>query len=135
MFGPLLHITLIMQLFKIFDNIWKIIHTDISNGTPCLFVFLWPHIGLDTQRGNQQLSWSSQIIFCIWICDYRLSQTTKFQLYEQGDAFLTILNPSVFPNIFTTTNFHVHRCELTKCELFLPERLLSGATTTNRQWC
>ena len=30
--------------------------TDISDGIPCLFVFLWTFFGLETQRGNQPLS-------------------------------------------------------------------------------
>ena len=57
MFAPLPHITRIMQIFKILDNLWKILHTDISNGIPCPFVFLWPYKGLEIQRGNQPLSW------------------------------------------------------------------------------
>ena len=39
MFGPLPHITCIMQKFKLLDNIWKILLTDISNGIPCIFFF------------------------------------------------------------------------------------------------
>ena len=77
----------------------------------------------------------NQIIFWLWICDSHIVQTNKFQQYFQGDVLLTILNLSVFPNIVTTTIFHVHRCELTKCELSPPERLLIGATMINRWRC
>ena len=134
MFGPLPHITRTRKLFKLLDNLWKILHTDISNGIPCLF-FLWHFNVLDTQRGNQPLSRTSLIIFWLWRCDFCLFQTTKFQRYVQGDVLLDILNVPVFPNITTTPLFHVHRCEVTKCEIFLPEHPPSGATMINRQWC
>ena len=41
----------------------------------------------------------------------------------------------MFPNIATTTMFRVHSCELTKCELFLPEHLMSGPTMVNIRLC
>ena len=135
MFGPLPHITLIKQIFKLLDNLWKILHTDISNCIPFLFLFLWPCNGLDTQRGIQPLSWYSLIIFWLWRCDFHLFHATKFQRDVQGDVLITILNLRVFPNIATTTIFHVYRCELAQCENFLPERLPSGATTINRRCC
>ena len=108
---------------------------DISYGIPCLFALLWPYFGLDTQRGNQLLPWSFQIIFWLWRCDSHLVQTVNFQRYVQCDILATTLDLSVFPNIATTTIFHVHICELTKCELFLPEHLLSRSTMINRRWC
>ena len=135
MFGTLLHITLIRQIFELLDNIWKILHTDISNGITWLFLFLWPCMGFDTQRGNKPLSWYSQIIFWIWRCDSHLVHTNKLQQYVQGDVLLTIINLSVFPNIATTTIFHVHRCDITKCELFPLECLPIGVTMINRRWC
>ena len=141
MFGPPPLITFIRQFLNPPDNLWKVFHADISYGIPRLFAFLWPCFGLDTQRGNQTLSWSYLIMFWLWICDYNLVQTTKLQKYVQCYVLITILDIYVFTNITTTTNFHVHSCELTKCELlltceiFLPERLLSGATMINRQWC
>ena len=51
---------------------------------------------------------------------------------------VTNLDLFVFPNIALTTVSHVHRLKkisLLTCELFLPERLLSGATMINRRWC
>ena len=135
MFGPLPHITLIIQLFKILDNILNILHTDIINGISYLFVFLWTYIGLETQRGNQPLSWSSLIIFWIWRCDFHLVQNTKFQRDFQSGELITILNLYVFTSIATNTISLVHGFELTYCEFFLPERLLSGANMINRHWC
>ena len=37
MFGPLPQITRFKQLVKLLDNLWKILHTDISNDTPWFF--------------------------------------------------------------------------------------------------
>ena len=109
-----------MEIFKILDNLWKTLHTDISNGVPWLLVFIWPYNGLETHRGNQTLYWSSQIIFWLWRCDFNIFHTTKFKQYVQGEVLLTVLILTVFPNIATTKSFHVHRCEITKCELFIP---------------
>ena len=98
------------------------------------FLFMWTCFGLDTQRINEPLSWSSLIISWLWRYDFHLVQTVKFQRDVQCDILVTNLDLSVFPNIFTTTKFHVHNWELTKCEiyltceLFLPECLSSGAT-------
>ena len=130
MFLPLCHITLIRQLPRLLNNLRNILQTEISAGISWLFVFLWPFNGLETQRGNQPLSWSSLKILCFWWCDFYLVHNTKIQRDFQGDVLLTILDISVFPNIATTTIFHVHQCEL-----FLPERLLSWGTMINRRWC
>ena len=108
MFGPLLHITLIMQP-KFLYNIWKIFHNDISNVIYCLFGFLWPSNGIETQIGNQPLSWSSQITFWLWRCDIHLVHNTKFQRDFQGDVLLAILGLPVFSNI-KTTNFLMFIC-------------------------
>ena len=54
---------------------------------------------------------------------------------------VTALDLSVFSNITTTTIFHAHSCELTKCELFLtcelflPERLPIVTIMINILWC
>ena len=129
-FGPFLHITLIRQLLKLLNNLGNILQADISNGMPCLFLFLWPSNGIETHRGNQPLYWAPQISFWFWRCDFNLVQTSKIQRNVQGDLILTILDPPVFPNILNTTIFHIHWCEL-----YLSERLPSGATMINRQWC
>ena len=128
MFGNLLLITFIRQFFKLLNNIWKVLLPDISDGTPFLFVFVWPYFGLETNRGDQTLSWSFQFFFWIWICHFHLVQTVKFQWYFQGDILVTNLDLPVFPNITTTTNFHVHIQEqlFLTCQFFLQERLPSG---------
>ena len=51
---------------------------------------------------------------------------------------LTIFDLFMFPNIALITVSHVHRHKqilLLTCELFLSERLPSGATMINRRWC
>ena len=141
MFGPYTIINFIRQFIKIPDNIWKILHTDISDGIPLLFVFLWTCFGLDTRRCNQPLYWSYQIIFLLWICDSHIVQTAKLQRYVQNDVVITTLDLFVFTNISTTTIFHFNSCEINKSENFLTYELLlsellpSGATMINRRWC
>ena len=49
---------------------------------------------------------------------------------------ITIIDLPMLPNIAQTTVSHVHRLKqilLLTCELFLPERLPSGATMINRR--
>ena len=129
-FGPLTHRTLMRQILKLLNNIRNILKSNISNAKLCLLKFLWPSNGLETQRGNQPLDWYSKIIFWFWRYYFHLVKTTKFQRDVQGDVLLTIIDLPLFPKIVMSTSFHVHRCEK-----FLPERLLSGATMINRQWC
>ena len=129
MFGPIPQITLIMQNLKLLNDLRNILQADISNGIPCIFVFIWPSNGLETQRGNQPLYWSSQIIFWFWRLYFNLVQANKIWRDVQGDVLLNILDIHVFLNIDTTTIFHVHRCEHS-----LPGRLPSGSTMINR-WC
>ena len=130
MFGTIMHINLIRQLLKFLNELLNILHNDIRNGITCLFVFLWPYNGIETQRGNQPLSWSTTILFWIWICDFHILQTNKIQRYVHGDVLLTIFDIPVFTNIATTAIFHVHQCEI-----FLSKCLPSGATMINRRWC
>ena len=137
MFRPLPLITFIRQFFKLPNNILKVILTDISDGTPFLFVSVWPYFVLETKRGNQTFSWSLQFFFLLWICDFHLFHIVKFQWYFKGDILVTDLDLSVFPNIATTTNFHFHSREqvFLTCELSLSEHLQSGAAIPNRQRC
>ena len=125
MFGPPPLITFINQFLKIPDNIWKVLHTDISNGITCFLVFIWPCFGLESHRDNQTLSWSYCIIFWIWWYGSHSVQTDKLQQDLQGDVLITTLDLYVFPNITTPINFHVHSCELTKCELSSPVKFYS----------
>ena len=143
MFGCLFQMRYLNKIFKLFDFVGKVLHTDISDGIPCLFVFLRPCFGLETQGGNQPLSWSLQFYFWIWRCGFHLVQIIKFLwdfqnlVHVQGDTLITILELSMFPNIALTTVSHVHRFKqilLLTCELFLPERLPSGSTMINRRW-
>ena len=39
MFGDPFHIRYLDNVFKLFDFVGKVIHADISDGIPCLFVF------------------------------------------------------------------------------------------------
>ena len=125
------------QFFKLFDFIGKVLHADISDGIPCLFVFFRPCFGLERQSGYQPLSWSPQLYFWLWRCGFHLVQTVKLLWYIQGDTLVTTLDLLVLPNFLTTTVFHVRRQKqiLLTCEIFLSERLPSGVTMINRQWC
>ena len=106
--------------FNILDNLWNILHTDISNDIPFLVMFLWPYNGRETQRDNQPLSWSSKIIFWLWRYYFHLVQTKKFQRDVQGDVLLTMPNLLLFPNIVIPTIFHVRICELHQVCTFPP---------------
>ena len=66
-----------------------------------------------------------------------LLATPDLLVFLEGEVLFTTPNFLVFPNIATTTIFHVHCQEHTflTCELFLLERLPSGATMINRWWC
>ena len=83
------------------------------------------------------------ILLWLWRCGFHLVQIVKLLWDIQniinilGDTLVTTLDLFVFPNIALTTVFHVHRLKqiLLTCELFLPERLPSGATMINRRWC
>ena len=123
--------------FKLFYNVVKVLHADISDGIPFLFVFFWPCFGLESQTGYQPLSWYPQFSFWLWRCGFHLVHTVKLLWDIQGDTLVTTLDILVFPNFVKTTIFHVHRLKqiLLTCELFLPERLSSRATMINKRWC
>ena len=101
------------------------------------FFIFRPCFGIESQSGYQPLSWSPQFPFWLWRCGFHLVQTVKILLDIQGDNLVTTLYLLVFPNFATTTFFHVHRQKqiLLTYEIFLPERLPSGATMINRRWC
>ena len=130
MFGPLTHITLIRHILKLLNNLRNILNTDFSNDKPCLFNIFWPSNGIETQRGNQPLTWSSQIIFWFSRCDFHIVQINKLQRYFEDDVLITVLDIPVFPNITTTIIFHAHLRVIS-----LPEHLSSIATTINRRLC
>ena len=99
------------NFFKLFDFVGKVLHTDISNSIPCLFVFFRPCFGLDSQSGYQPLSWSLLFYFWIWRCGFHLVQIVKI-LWDiqnliniQGDTLVTTFDLRVFPNLATTTVF------------------------------
>ena len=107
------------------------------------FCIFRPCFGLEIQSGYQPLSWSLLLYFWLWRCGFHLVQIVNL-LWDiqnliniQGDTLVTNLDLLVFPNFVTTTVFHVHRLKniLLACELFLSERLPSGATMINRRWC
>ena len=131
------------KIFKLFDFVGKVLHTDIYDGIPCLFIFCRPCLGLESKSGYQPLSWSLHFYFWLWRCGFHLVHIVKFLwdfqnlVHVQSDTLITILDLSMFPNIELTTVSYVHRHKQTlilTCELLLPERLPSGATMINRQW-
>ena len=78
MFGPLLLIRYFINFLKLLDNLRKVLLTEISDSITWHFLFLWPYFGLETQRGNQPLSWSFQFSFWLWRCDFILSRLSNF---------------------------------------------------------
>ena len=99
------------QFFKLFDFVGTVLHAEISDGIPWLFVFFRPCFGLDIQSGYQPLSWSIQFYFWLWRCGLHLVQIVKL-LWDiqnliniQGDTLVTNLDLLVFPNFVTTTFF------------------------------
>ena len=85
----------------------------------------------------------SKFYFWFWRYGFHLVQIVKL-LWDiqnliniQSNTLVTTLDLFVFPNIALTTVFLVHRFKqiLLTYELFLPERLPSGATMINRRWC
>ena len=63
MFGDPFHIRYLDNLFKLFDNVGKVLHAEISDGISCLFLFLRPCFGLECQSSYQPLSWSPNFPF------------------------------------------------------------------------
>ena len=49
MFGCLFQIRHLNKIFKLLDFVGKVLHTDISYGIPCLFIFCRPCFGLQSQ--------------------------------------------------------------------------------------
>ena len=99
------------QFFKLFDFVGKVLHADISDGIPFLFVFFWPCFGLESQSGYQPLSWSPQFSFWLWRCGFHIVQTVKLLWDIQGEylslplislCFITLWRPQFF--MFTDWN-------------------------------
>ena len=137
MFGHLFLIRWFPNYLKLFDNLWKVLLNDISDGIPYSFVFWWPYFSLEIHNGYQPLSWSFQFSFWLWRCGFHLVQTVKLPWDVQVDDLVTILDLPVFPNFALTTILQVHRKKkiFLTCELFFPEHLPSGSTMINRRWC
>ena len=123
MFGCLFQMRYLKFFFKLLDFVGKVLHTDISDGIPCLFIFCQPCFGLESQSGYQPLSWSLHFYFWLGRCGLHLVQIVKFLwdfqnlVHVQSDMLITILDLSMFPNIALTTVSHVHR---DKKSCFLP---------------
>ena len=49
MFGDPFHIRYLDNFFKLFDFVRKVLHADISDGIPCLFISFQPCFGLESQ--------------------------------------------------------------------------------------
>ena len=130
MFGCLFQMRYLNKIFKLDDFVVKVLHTDISGGIPCLFIFCRTCFGLEIQSGYQPISWSFLFYFWLLRCGFHLVQIVKFLWYfqnlvrVQSDTVITILDLSMFPNIALTIVSHVHRDKqilLLTIELFLPE--------------
>ena len=111
MFGDPYQIRYLDNFSKLFDFVGKVLHADIYDGIPCLFVFFRPGFGLESQSGYQPLSWFLQFYFWLWRCCFHLVQIVKL-LWDiqnliniQGDTLVTTLVLLVFPNFATTIVF------------------------------
>ena len=93
MFGDPFHIRYLANFLKLFNNLQKVLLADISDGIPCLFVFLRPYFSLEIQSGYQPLFWSSQLSFLLWRFGFHLVQTVKLCWDIQGDN-LVVAPPS-----------------------------------------
>ena len=69
-FGDPFHIRYFANFLKLFDNLRKVLLTDISDGIPCLFVFLLPYFGLEIQSCCQPPNLATTTIFHV----HRLKQ-------------------------------------------------------------
>ena len=121
-------------MFGHIPNITFIRNTEFSNGKISLFNTFLVSNGLETQRGNQPLPWSSQIIFLQWRCDFHILQIITVQRDVQGDVLPTILDLYVFLtlqqpkfSLLTCANFPSHN-------VFQVEQLwwIDGCVTTDR---
>ena len=128
MFGNTFHIRYLEMFFKLFDNFVKVLHDDISDGIPFLYVFFRPCFGIGSQSGYQPLSWSSQFFFWLWRFGFRIVQTVKLFWDVQGEDLVTTLDILVFPNFAATTIFSCLQTETS-----LPY-LLTFPPRTSSKW-
>ena len=98
-FEPLLLISQFPNFLKLFDNLQKVLLTNIYDGIPFLFVLLRPYFGLESQSGNQPISWYFQFSFWLWRCGFHLVQTVKLWWDVQGDGLVTTLDLFVIPKL------------------------------------
>ena len=125
------------QFFKLFENVGKVLHAKICDCIPCLLyifptlIWSWEPEGLPTPSLISPL-----LLLNLKMWFPYCSDCQTFLRYSRWHTCHYPWSP-VFPIIVTTTNFHVHRLKqiLLNCELFLPERIMSGETMINRQWC
>ena len=137
MFGGPFHIRYPANFLKLFDHLRKVLLADISDGIPCLFVFLRTLLWY----WKPELLPTPFLIFPIFLLTMKMwfpSCSDCQTLWDvQVDNLFTTLDLLVFPNFATTTIFYVHKLKqiFLTCKVFLPEHLPSGATMINRRWC
>ena len=90
-----------------------------------VFFLVWTNPVPEIFRCSYPPSWYLHIITLSLIGYFPLLHTIKLKIKVQGDVLITILGFLVFSNIAIPIDFHFHQCEI-----FFPERILSGATQT-----
>ena len=145
MFGPLPFITFIRWHLKLPDNLWKVRHTDISNGIPFVFVFIWTYFGLIRDMRSREVTKPfpdiTKLSFGFEYVIIFLSRLPNFNKMSKV-IYLTLTLISIcLITLWRPQFFHVHNWELTKsevfltCEILLPLRLPRAAIMINRRWC
>ena len=136
MFRDPFHIRYLANFLKLFDNVGKVLHSDISDGIPCLFVFFDPNLVLRYRAVTNpfpdlpNFSFDSDDMIYILFRLSNFSEIFKVTILSLPLiflCFLTLQRPQFF--------MFIDRKIFLTCELFLPERLLIGATMINRRWC
>ena len=102
------------QFFKLFDFVGKVLHADISDGIPCLFVFFELSLVLraivvtNPSPDLSNSTFDSEDVVSIL---FRMSNSSEiFKISEiQVDTLVTTLDLLVFHNFVTTKVFHVQR--------------------------
>ena len=82
MFGDPFHIRYLDNVFKLFDFVGKVLHAEIFDGVPCLFVFYDPALVLRTKSVTNPFS------------------DLSYSTFDSGDVVSILFRSSNFSEIF-----------------------------------
>ena len=121
-------VTYIQWNIKILEQLPEVLISNVSNVKACLLFLVWIFFP-DRQKGSHPLTWYFHINTWLWKGDLPLVQTIKLRRYVQDNLLPTIIDLPLFPNIASSTTFHVQWCKI-----IFPECLLIGSTMINSWW-